>query len=205
VHYDVKRKDAKKSEEMLLDELIEIKGWKALGNKISGNKIKRVELINGEKLDKGSGDSQVAGKEDVERENKVSVKTKKPAGSVSKNNDLGGTKNPEKDSRAETLDEKIYATSKRLDNLIAGNIEDANQKVEKIKSVQKKRKNKPDEKAARQDPKAGSSGDQPSDIKPKDNKEGTDDEDEIFEVGSTIDLNFNKPQNKDDQLDLFGK
>lgn len=49
VEYDVKRKDARTIEEFVLDELIDVKGWKANGKKLSHHRIKSVGLVNGTK------------------------------------------------------------------------------------------------------------------------------------------------------------
>jgi len=48
VNYDVRRKDAKKSIKYGLDDLIDVKGWKAQGNRLSTQKIKSITLLNGE-------------------------------------------------------------------------------------------------------------------------------------------------------------
>ena len=45
VEFDVKRKDAKTEEVMTLGDLIDVKGWKAGGKKLSSQKIKSVTLI----------------------------------------------------------------------------------------------------------------------------------------------------------------
>lgn len=47
VKYDAKRKDARKEDIFIIDDLIDIKGWRAAGNKVSSHKIKQVELLNG--------------------------------------------------------------------------------------------------------------------------------------------------------------
>ncbi|HLF32916.1 MAG TPA: DNA gyrase/topoisomerase IV subunit A, partial [Cyclobacteriaceae bacterium] len=48
VEYDVKRKDARQNESFDLDHLIDVKGWKAAGNKIGGNKIRSISILEAE-------------------------------------------------------------------------------------------------------------------------------------------------------------
>lgn len=47
--YDVKRKDARQNESFDLDKLIDVKGWKAAGNKIGSNKIKSISIAGAER------------------------------------------------------------------------------------------------------------------------------------------------------------
>ena len=77
------------------------------------------------------------------------------------------------------------------------------QKVEKIKSVQKRRKVKNQTTPHEGNDPSATKEDKNTDTEPSSDQK-KDSEDEIFEVGSTIDLNFDQPRKNDDQLDLFG-
>jgi topoisomerase-4 subunit A len=57
VEYDVKRKDAKSGDTFKLDEMIDVKGWKASGNKIGQHKIKRIIYSGDDTLKKNLPDT----------------------------------------------------------------------------------------------------------------------------------------------------
>jgi topoisomerase-4 subunit A len=243
VHYSVKRKDAKKTDEFLLDELIESKGWKAIGNKLSNNKIRKVELLNGNELKQeevpeskpAPGANMAAKSEPVRGKEGNTSRKVKEEGSRS----AGKENNIESQDLSDDLEEEpvqtipenkrkrqnVYQTRKdaevaikpqkrekgQMDTDASGKSEnkesvivdtEADQKVKKIKSVRKVKSPQPP--PDRDDPSISkrdknTDGDEPT----VSETPGT--EDEIFEVGSTIDLNFDQPRKKDDQLDLFGE
>jgi topoisomerase-4 subunit A len=296
VHYRVKRKDAKKTDEFILDEMIETKGWRAIGNKLSNNMIRKVELLNGEELKQeevsevksasnrvkaikskttrkkeGNKSSQLGneGSRSPGEENKLepqdlgddfeedpvrssfksnkepsksslSRKDKKviqrierpetgheksaskkidvdhkPVKSVSGTSDVKVDEKPEEkgsgsaqkiavQTEKNEQNPSVIELVRELENKESGSMKaEVDQKVEKIKSVQKKGKVNIQTPSPEGDdpsiPKEDKSIDNDPSVDRKKNSE-----DEIFEVGSTIDLNFVQPRKKDDQLDLFG-
>ena len=177
VHYSVKRKDAKKTDEFLLDELIETKGWKSIGNKLSNNKIRKIELLNGEELKledvsetKSSLNAAKAIKSEAVRkkEGKITSRQGKEGGRSAKEDkkvepkDLSDDLEEDpvqssfdnKKEQSESAQSKVAAKSdnneqnpkviedaRELENKESGSGNaEVDQKVEKIKSVQKRRK-----------------------------------------------------------------
>jgi len=213
VLYNAKRKDAKKADEFLLDELIETKGWKAIGNKLSNHKIRRVELLNGKDIkqekvpEKGppANTRKATKSEPIRRKEGIaSEQIKEGSRSGQKDKKIKSQERPS-DPEEDPVQE-LSNTKKEKSEIIPDERDaEVDKKVEKIKSVQKRRKeNKPgqttksDNQTITKDV-GNSEYDEPA-VSEKPNQE-----DEIFEVGSTIDLNFDQPKNKDDQLDLFGE
>ena len=234
VYYSIKRKDAKKTDEFLLDELIETKGWKAIGNKLSNNKIRKVELLNGKELKpeevpeskhvpvihkavktesvrkKGVSTSRQVkeGSRSDGTENKVESQDlnddfeEDPVQAISgpeRKRSIPNRKMEGPESGSKT--EKPVSVNKESDSVDT----EADQKVEKIKLVQKKRKVKDLTQDPEKDKQSSSGSQEDNDAADPSVDQKPAPEDEIFEVGSTIDLNFDQPRNKDDQLDLFGE
>ncbi len=233
VHYSVKRKDAKKTDEFLLDNLIETKGWKAIGNKLSNNKIRKIELLNGKELKQedlsekksASGVTHAITSEPVrKKEGKISSRQGKEGNRSSKvenkvesqdlsddfeedpvNSSLEHKRKqsksdlPSKDDKAPRKTERSgYTATKESGSKDT----EADQKVEKIKSVHKRRIVKSPQAPPEKDSINQKKDKNTDEYSSEDQETSTDDE--IFEVGSTIDLNFDLPSKKDDQLDLFG-
>lgn len=202
VHYNVRRKDAKKLDEFILDDLIEVKGWKAIGNKLSTHKIRKVELINGQEIKpketgtkKSSPKAKASGKiVEKSRENRdkpTESEDNEPVPDVVINNSKEGLteSNTKSDKPAVKIPDEEDSVEK---------------KVQKIKLVQRKR-NKGDIAKPKDEKDQHPSEDHLKD--PRIQENGTEDveSNEIFEVGSTIDLNFEKPEDDNDQLNLFSK
>ena len=203
-YYDVKRKDAKKSDEFIIDDLIEVKGWKALGNKVSTHKIKKIELLNGEEL----------------KRDEKSIKTIKSSRTTTVAGHMQEA--PSKDEGTVTDKVDIIKPDRTKDTPVRESVgtssdqDTAEDKVERIKSVQKKgnRKDSDENRSTTeitthnyQAAKEAQKGEQKEENNsaPSENKPENVPPDEFFEVGSTIDLKFDQPQKKDDQLDLFGE
>ena len=289
VHYSVKRKDAKKTDEFLLDELIETKGWKATGNKLSNNKIRKVELLNGKEIkstpkpdvaiksepirkkegkissregNEGSRSAKAENKAEpkdlsddfeedpvpssldnkkkqaksgpAKKDEKVIQKIEKTKPGVEKSGSrrdevdhkpekrVSGTSDIEVDKKLEKKqsgsahtkvaakpendkqNSEVIEAAREIESKESESVNaEVDQKVEKIKAVQKRRKIKNQTPSAEGDDPSISKDDKNTDNDPSVDRE-KDSEDQIFEVGSTIDLNFDQPRKKDDQLDLFG-
>jgi topoisomerase-4 subunit A len=204
VHYNVKRKHAKKSEEISIDDLIEVKGWKAIGNKLSNHNIRKVELLNGNEL---KSDLTVQ-KQEIKPENSKDTEKK-----LSQNEKLPDKPNLNESRKEITVAAKrnpkpSFRKDRKKSQINNLDEETAETKVEKIKSVQKKgnRKDLAAEKATHS---LSSSDDKESRgqgiSQHKDQKDGPSSINKVYEVGSTIDLNFDQSQEKDDQLNLFGE
>jgi len=203
VHYNVKRQDAKKTDEFALDELIETKGWKAIGNKLSNNKIRKIELLNGKEIkqEKVPEKTPPATTRKAAKSEPIRKKEGSRSGQTDKNIESQDMpSDPEEDPVLKSLSTKKEKTEVKPDEKDA----EADKKVEKIKSVQKRRKENNPLQATKTDNQTKSKdvGNSEYDEPPASEKPAT--EDEIFEVGSTIDLNFDQPQKKEDQLGLFG-
>ncbi len=203
VHYNVKRKDAKKTDEFVLDELIETKGWKAIGNKLSNNKIRKIELLNGKEIkqEKIPEITSPVATRNATKSEPIRKKEGSRSGQTDKkieSQDMPS--DPEEDPVQGSLNTKKEKKEAKSDEKDA----EADKKVEKIKSVQKRRKENNPQQTTKTDnrTKSKDAGISEYDKPPSSEKPVT--EDEIFEVGSTIDLNFDQPQKSDDQLDLFG-
>jgi topoisomerase-4 subunit A len=205
VHYNVNRKDARRLDEFILDDLIEVKGWKALGNKLSTQKVRKVELLNGQEI----------------KPKEIRPKKSGSKGKISANDNQRSEKNHEQlmeSDKKEPGPDKIDSTpidTPSNDNLKSGrsinkekNKEDSlDKKVERIKSVQKRRSKSEDVKPKNEKVHPLSenlmknrktrTAENENDI-----KTGSGD---FLELGSTIDLNFEKPKDENDQLNLFGK
>jgi topoisomerase-4 subunit A len=240
VHYSVKRKDAKKTDEFLLDELIETKGWKSIGNKLSNNKIRKIELLNGEEL-KLEDVSETKSSLNAAKAIK-SKSVRKKEGKISSRQGKEGGRSAKEDKKVEPKDlsddfeedpvqssfnnkkeqsesaqskvavksdnneqnPKVIEDARELENKESGSGNaEVDQKVEKIKSVQKRRKVKNQTTPHEGNDPSATKEDKNTDTEPSSDQK-KDSEDEIFEVGSTIDLNFDQPRKNDDQLDLFG-
>ncbi len=244
IHYIAKRKDAKKTDEFLLDDLIETKGWKAIGNKLSNNKIRKVELLNGleikkeknpeigppdmarktnksdsVKMKEGNASGQV---KEVSHSRPVDKRRESPdtAGDLEEDpiqklqnvkKDKGELKSESKDAEVDQKAENIKPQAEQVEiNQQVEKIQpggkdaEVDEKVEKIKSVQKRRKENIPTANTESDERTNLKNVRNSEYDKPADSENPDREDEIFEVGSTIDLNLDQPQKKDDQLDLFG-
>ncbi len=91
VEYDVKRKDARTHDTLLLEEQIDLKGWKAAGKKLSQHMIKSVSLVNENKED----DSRESGSETIDVENVVKAEKqikKSKSSAVKKKNGIDSKK-----------------------------------------------------------------------------------------------------------------
>jgi topoisomerase-4 subunit A len=201
VYYNVKRKDAKKSDEFIIDDLIEVKGWKAIGNKISTQKVRKVEFNNGLDLKP----QEISIKKSSSKV-KTSTKTIEQSREIQEKPSESEDKEPEPDVAIDISNNDLIKhniNSGISDNQNQDQKDSVQKKVEKIKSIQKKRntrnvveskdeKNQIPSKSYSEDPQIR-----------KDKKDETVQSDEIIEVGSTIDLNFEKPEDDIDQLNLF--
>jgi topoisomerase-4 subunit A len=203
VHYNVKRKDAKKTDEFVLDDLIETKGWKAIGNKLSNNKIRKIELLNGKEIkqEKIPETAPLATTRKATKSEPIRKKEGSRTGQSDKkieSQDMPS--DPDEDPVQGSLNTKKEKKEAKPDEKDA----EADKKVEKIKSVQKRRKENNPHQTTKTDNQTKSKGVENSEFDKPPSSEKPVTEDEIFEVGSTIDLNFDQPQKSDDQLDLFG-
>ena len=192
VYYNVKRKDAKKSQEFIIDDLIEVKGWKALGNKVSVHKIKKIELLNGEEI-KQKGSKKEASKPS---ERLIEILKNPPDDEETTEAKVEKIKSVQKrgarykeTGNADTTD-LMSVDPSQTDNRSRISEQTAELHVKQImgeKIVQNNDENEDSETDAQKEKEAI----EKSPI------------DEIVEVGSTVDLNFEQPQKKNDQLGLF--
>jgi len=204
VYYNVSRKDAKKSEEFMLDELIDVKGWKAIGNKLSNHKIRSVELLNGQEMQRKEDElrnlkvkTDVPGKHTSTAIQKTAIKT---ASSTKKSiqKEIVNSDKSASTEKQETMERTEKEPQKEEDP--------AEIKVEKIKSIQKKGKNKDLPKIKEESSESlEEQKENPDNANPTESVENKEKTEEIFEVGSTIDLNFDQPKDENDQLGLFGE
>ena len=125
VEYEVKRKDAKANEEIILDQLIDIKGWKAAGKKVGQHKIKSMRFSGDDSADDGQVKTSSAvdesaalthdmnksspGKRKADEKKNEPVKKIKPAlkiknGSVKSHKLLKNTKGKKKQAKDEAFD-----------------------------------------------------------------------------------------------------
>jgi topoisomerase-4 subunit A len=179
VLYDVKRKDAKKSEEFNIDDLIDVKGWKAIGNKISTHKIKKINLLNG-----------------IVTENEPPLKAKEVE------------KLPAKSSvNKEVIAKKLVIENNPEDRRkVSDKQVPENTTMPKLKqdvSSSKKENVKKADKEVLKDSEIPSSDKIPEKSDNETMEKQTIEKDDTIEVGSTIDLDFDKSKNNDDQLGLF--
>ncbi len=82
VTYSKGRGKGKETEEVVLEEIIDVKGWKAMGNKLSTYQVKKVKKVD-ESSDKSDNDDEVETdkeqKEEKEKQKNPEKKTEKPA------------------------------------------------------------------------------------------------------------------------------
>jgi len=176
VKYNTKRKDAKKEDIFSLDELIDVKGWKAVGNKLAIQKIESVELLNDIEKKYDSGDNIKDKKED-QNQNKESKQDKKNIQiEISKKNKGDSLKIKRKASSVKKKSSDISDSEEINENKLSNGSENKPDKSAKpvLKEVKKNGKGK----------KSSS-------------------ENEVYNAGTTIDFSFDKSSVKNDQLGLF--
>ena len=196
VNYDVRRKDGKKSIKYGLDDLIDVKGWKAQGNRLSTQKIKSITLINGE------AKTYDVNKPQVKFEKNISTsKRKMPAKDKA-------VKSTIPEQKKETTSEIIKSESSETENIHSIDIhKPLDEKVLSEEPVE----DDPDditipETSETDTPKNDESHkvweEHPEIDQAEENKVVEDTPDESFDVGSTVDFDINRTPDTD-QLGLF--
>ena len=187
--YDIRRKDAKKEDTFLIDDLIEVKGWKAIGNKITSHKVKEISIVNGvhkinnENIDAVAREKMVHG----DKKPKVSEIKKESHSKPGSNGDSTGedkegeeTKN-KKSEQPESNEKDHIAKASSKENLKEPLVKNDVKPVTKpnVKSVKvhlgEKNEHNENEKAS----------------------------EEYLDAGSTVEFDFSEKKDRRDQLGLF--
>jgi topoisomerase-4 subunit A len=221
VKYDTKRKDARKEEIFNLDEIIEVKGWKATGNKLASQKISSVELMkNGQPQENIASTNSInqkdPGSEFSEEDNQGNEETIIVAennSEVQNSKAISYLRTEENESTKEKTDDKDKSKNAGSGNQttppssLKKNIQKTSEKV-KGKNTRKANMKKGDPATNRIDKKSPNKEPVPSETKKhngngKSSNEALHADEEVYDVGSTIDFSFEKPSNRSDQLGLF--
>ena len=243
VRYDTKRKDAKKEEIFNVDEIIDIKGWKANGNKLASQKISSLELLSSGKSEEGrmiSGPQKEDDRPGTLHQENIYIRDAENLANKSKAEDPKNGKTPksllsdkvpeEVKKKPEDHDFLSDAVTKRKNRIRSKNksgekekkkdttfiSQNATSSLEKsggkssekarIKSTGKPEKKKKMPASGKKDRKSQSKEKGPSPTKHHNGTETNnppDLEQEVYDVGSTIDFSFEKPSSGNDQLGLF--
>jgi topoisomerase-4 subunit A len=184
VKYDVRRKDAKKEDAFLVDELIEVKGWRAVGNKITSHKVKEISLINGVHIINKDNKSETAIEESKNelkepRDQPIIPGKEEETPKKTKSNETGKKKN----GPISPADQKTDAASAQESDEISGQTKPEDSEA-----------SKPGIKTVKVHLGAG-----------KDAIRENNSDTEFLDPGSTVEFDFSDKKNGKDQLGLFNE
>jgi len=176
VKYNVRRKDAKKEEIVDLDDMIDIKGWKAVGNKLATQKISSIELLG------DHPDREIISTKDQQIESQISEDT------ISQNKTDGNKTEPDPVDNPEVLKKGQSGTIKKRTGKpsktkIASSTTNSMLKIGKKESR--------------------TFLETPVDNKNVEENDTDTAGEEAYDVGSTVSFTFDKSTAKKDQLGLF--